>query len=188
VLDHRETCCLKKLLEELIRSDDTVIVLVYVESRVMYILLDKDHAILFIDEVLARLHKELHEVFICQVAEDPLHPNDIVLVLKIELLQANLIIAKDQKLIMIELIGNDSCSLPLNSIGLNVFSSLLKLHTTRLDHVHLGKPRKQQVLGDSSHTCAAIEYAVESKPTSLKLVKECSRCVNVRKMHLPVPA
>ena len=93
MLDYCEAGLLEQILEQLVRSDHTVVVLVNVEPRVMYIFFDEDHSIFLVNQaVLSCFDKEFDKILICEVAEDPLNPDHIVAVLsKVEFLQAYLI-------------------------------------------------------------------------------------------------
>ena len=112
-----KTSFFKNFLEQFVRAYNTIVLFVHVKAVVMYIFLDKYHTCFVVDQVSLALVKELDKVVISQIAQDPLDPDHIILMLKFKLLQTNLVETKtlNKSLSYFSTFGDSTYSLALSS-------------------------------------------------------------------------
>lgn len=79
-----QSCPLKEILEQVSRPSHAVILLVHYKTYSTVVFFENDHSSLI--ECSFCLAKEHNGVIIVELREDPLHPNTVILLLKIELL------------------------------------------------------------------------------------------------------
>ena len=89
MLDHCESRHFKELLVEFIGPDDAVVVSIYEEAGLMHVFLDEYYASLA--QSFPAFAKEIHEVFVSQVTQAPLDPDNIILMLELKALETHLI-------------------------------------------------------------------------------------------------
>ena len=77
--------------------------------------------------------------------------------------------------------------LPFNVERFHIFPPFVELDLGGLYHVDLSETRQEKVFGHSTHASSTIQNAT-MPDLVLVFVNESSRSVNIREMHLPIPA
>lgn len=127
----------------------------------MNVLLDEDHAIYRVHQVGFALVQESYQVLVGQVAEDPLDPDNVVLDLKLELLEADHVEPADMK----------AKGLLFDVGRFYISSRLIYLDLAGFNQIDFAKAREKQVLCHAANSSATIEGATMAKP-SLELINE----------------